>query len=561
LTATGFEPLLLGFDTAEIFGLNRPETPTEVVGEQSDDLMRIGRRPIRRALISVYDKSGLLDLAMALYMQGVEIVSTGSTAKTISQEGIPVTPVERLTGFRECLDGRVKTLHPRVHAGILADLRKPSHSQQLKELGIAPFDLVVVNLYPFSETVAGGATTDECVEQIDIGGPAMVRAAAKNYVNVAIVTAPERYADILTALNQGGFTVAQRRELARDAFIHTANYDVAVATWMTSVLAPEDDQTIPAWRAATYSRRAKLRYGENPHQAAAVFDLISGGDGVHGLATAEQLSGVAMSYNNFQDADAAYRAAFDFPQPAVAIIKHANPCGLAIGTDVAQAHRKAHACDPLSAYGGVIAANRTVTLEMAQQVKPVFTEVIIAPDYEPEALELLRTKKNLRILRLLDAGAPSLEAKMIGGGLLIQERDRFQADGDHPSNWSLVAGAAATPEVLADLAFAWRAVRAVKSNAILLAVDGASVGVGMGQVNRLDAAELAVRRAGEARAKGAVAASDAFFPFADGLEVLVQAGIKAVVEPGGSVRDPEVIEAAAAAGLTLYFSGARHFFH
>ncbi|MDR0593807.1 MAG: bifunctional phosphoribosylaminoimidazolecarboxamide formyltransferase/IMP cyclohydrolase [Bifidobacteriaceae bacterium] len=525
-----------------------------------------GRRPIRRALVSVYDKTGLDGLARALGAAGVEIVSTGSTAQAIAAAGVRVTPVERLTGFPECLDGRVKTLHPKVHAGILADLRLPAHSRQLEELGIEPFDLVVVNLYPFAATVASGAAADECVEQIDIGGPAMVRAAAKNHPSVAIVTSPERYPEVVAALAGGGFSLARRRELARDAFIHTADYDVAVATWMSAELAPAEG--LPAWRGATFKRLDTLRYGENPHQAAAVYAQVSGGGAEAGaagegggLAQAELLSGKAMSFNNYGDADAARRAVLDFDQPAVAIVKHANPCGIAIGADIAEAHRLAHACDPLSAFGGVIAANRTVTLAMAEQVKPIFTEVIVAPGYEPAALELLSAKKTLRILRLALNPLPGLESKPVSGGLLVQERDAFQAAGDDPANWRLVAGPAADPATWADLAFAWKACRAVKSNAILLARGGASVGVGMGQVNRVDAAELAVKRAGAGRAQGAAAASDAFFPFPDGLEVLIGAGVKAVVEPGGSIRDQAVIEAAEAAGVSLYFTGSRHFFH
>ncbi|MDR1824592.1 MAG: bifunctional phosphoribosylaminoimidazolecarboxamide formyltransferase/IMP cyclohydrolase [Bifidobacteriaceae bacterium] len=523
------------------------------------------RRPIHRAIVSVYDKTGLTELAQALAGAGVEIVSTGSTAKTIAAAGVPVTEVSQLTGFPECLEGRVKTLHPRVHAGILADLRKLDHVAQLESLEVEPFELVVVNLYPFAATVASGAGVDECVEQIDIGGPTMVRAAAKNHPSVAVVTSPARYGEVIEALAAGGFTLEQRQALARDAFIHTADYDVAVATWMTSTLAPEPGAAVPAWWGGTYRRLDTLRYGENPHQAAAVFAQVSGSaavpDGAAGLALAEQLGGKAMSYNNYQDADAAWRAALDFADPAVAIIKHANPCGIAVGATIEEAHRKAHECDSLSAFGGVIAANRTVTLAMAQQVKPVFTEVIVAPDYEPAALELLQTKKDLRILRLPAAALPAREFRAVSGGLLVQERDRFQAAGDDPAAWTLVAGAPADAATLADLAFAWKACRAVKSNAILLAKGGASVGVGMGQVNRVDSAHLAVDRAGAERAAGAVAASDAFFPFPDGLEVLLAAGVKAVVEPGGSIRDEQVIAAAKAAGVTLYFTGSRHFFH
>ncbi|GHS85063.1 bifunctional purine biosynthesis protein PurH [Actinomycetota bacterium] len=524
------------------------------------------RRPVRRALVSVYDKSGLVELATALDAAGVELVSTGSTAATIAAAGVPVTRVEDLTGFPECLDGRVKTLHPRVHAGILADTRRPEHLAQLIELGIAPFELVVVNLYPFTATVASGASPDECVEQIDIGGPSMVRAAAKNHPSVAVVVDPAGYGDVVAAVQAGGFTLAERRALAVAAFVHTASYDVAVASWLGSVVSPTDEVDgrstgFPAWVGATWDRADVLRYGENPHQRAA---LYTSGSGAPGLAQATQLHGKAMSYNNYVDADAAWRAAHDHRGPAVAIIKHANPCGIAVGTDLADAHAKAHACDPVSAYGGVIAANGVVTKALAEQIVPVFTEVVVAPGFEPEALELLTTKKNLRLLVVAAPPSAPVEIRPISGGLLMQATDRIDADGDDPTTWTLAAGEAADPATLADLAFAWRSVRAVKSNAILLASDGASVGVGMGQVNRVDSCRLAVERAnadGADRARGAVAASDAFFPFADGLQVLLDAGVRAVVQPGGSVRDAEVVAAAQAAGVTLYLTGTRHFAH
>ncbi|MDX3118565.1 bifunctional phosphoribosylaminoimidazolecarboxamide formyltransferase/IMP cyclohydrolase [Streptomyces scabiei] len=516
-----------------------------------------GRRGIRRALVSVYDKTGLEELARGLHEAGVELVSTGSTASRIAAAGVPVTKVEELTGFPECLDGRVKTLHPKVHAGILADLRLDSHRQQLDELGVAPFDLVVVNLYPFRETVASGASEDECVEQIDIGGPSMVRAAAKNHPSVAVVTSPARYGDVLAAVQGGGFDLAARKRLAAEAFQHTAAYDVAVASWFASSYAPADESRFPDFLGATWERRSTLRYGENPHQPAALYVDGSGG----GLAEAEQLHGKEMSYNNYTDTDAAHRAAYDHAEPAVAIIKHANPCGIAVGADVAEAHRKAHACDPLSAFGGVIAVNRPVSKEMAEQVAEIFTEVIVAPDYEEGALEALARKKNIRVLKAPQGPAGPVELKPVGGGALLQVTDRLQAEGDDPANWTLATGEALSPGELADLAFAWKACRAVKSNAILLAKDGASVGVGMGQVNRVDSAKLAVERAGEERARGAYAASDAFFPFPDGLEVLVEAGVKAVVQPGGSVRDELVVEAAKKAGVTMYFTGTRHFFH
>ena len=522
-----------------------------------------GRRPIGRALISVYDKTGLEDLAQGLHQAGVAIVSTGSTAARIADTGVPVTKVEELTGFPECLDGRVKTLHPKVHAGILADLRLDSHREQLVELGVEPFDLVVSNLYPFTDTVMSGASPDECVEQIDIGGPSMVRAAAKNHPSVAIVTSPVRYADVLAAVQGGGFTLAERQQLAAEAFVHTATYDVHVASWMGNVLADTSAGTgFPAWMGATWDRSAVLRYGENPHQRAALY--TSGFQPTPGLAQADQLHGKEMSYNNYVDADAARRAAYDFDAPAVAIIKHANPCGIAVGADVAEAHRKAHACDPLSAFGGVIATNVPVSREMAEQVAEIFTEVVVAPGYDEGAVDVLSKKKNIRLLQCAPLERGGLDMRPISGGVLLQARDAIDAamdnGGDDPSAWTLAAGEAASEEDLADLAFAWRACRAVKSNAILLASDGASVGVGMGQVNRVDSARLAVSRAGD-RAAGSVAASDAFFPFPDGLEILLDAGVRAVVQPGGSMRDEEVIEAARAAGVTMYLTGTRHFFH
>ena len=516
------------------------------------------RIPVRRALLSVYDKAGLEELATGLHAAGVAMVSTGSTAARIAAAGVPVTQVEDLTGFPESLDGRVKTLHPRIHAGILADRRREEHVRQLADLDIAPFDLVVCNLYPFADTVASGAGTEECVEQIDIGGPSMVRAAAKNHATVAVVVDPARYVEVLDAVRAGGFTLAQRQGLAAEGFIHTATYDVHVASWMGNVLSPTDDGSgFPAWIGGTWDRASILRYGENPHQRAA---LYAAGYGAGGLATAEQLHGKEMSYNNYVDADAAHRAAYDFTEPAVAIIKHANPCGVAIGADIAEAHRLAHATDPVSAFGGVIATNRPVTAEMAEQVTEVFTEVVVAPDYEPEALDVLTRKKNVRLLLAGARRRGGAETRPISGGLLMQAVDTVDAAGDDPANWTLAAGEPAAVQTLADLAFAWRACRAVKSNAILLASGGAAVGIGMGQVNRVDSARLAVSRAGE-RVAGSVAASDAFFPFPDGLEVLAAAGVRAVVQPGGSVNDEKVIAAAQRAGVTMYLTGTRHFFH
>ena len=589
------------------------------------------RVPVKRALVSVYDKTGLLDLAAALAGAGVEIVSTGSTAAAIASAGIAVTPVERVTGFPECLEGRVKTLHPAVHAGILADRRKPDHLERIKDLGIAPIDLVVVNLYPFTGTVASGAPFDACVEQIDIGGPAMVRAAAKNHPTVAVVTDPARYGEVARAVADGGFTLAARRALAAAAFAHTAAYDAAVATWLAAQIEADgaaeegtakdgaaEEGTAkdgagrvadaarpaapPAYVGVGYERLAALRYGENPHQRAAVYTLPGSGGGV---ANARQIHGKAMSYNNYTDTDAALRAAYDHDGVAVAVVKHANPCGIAVSAagDVAEAHRRAHACDPVSAYGGVIAANAPVTADMARQIKPIFTEVVAAPAFEEEAVEILSAKKNLRLLVVEPPARGGYEIKQVTGGAVIQERDAYQAGDADPAAWRLVAGEAADAATLADLSFAWRTIRSVRSNAILLARDGATVGVGMGQVNRVDSCRLAVERAntlglrstGDAaggrrkqedrsggaergavggadasevlaaappeRARGAVAASDAFFPFADGLQVLIDAGVRAVVQPGGSIRDQEVIDAAQAAGVTMYLTGTRHFAH
>ncbi len=517
--------------------------------------------PIRRALLSVSDKTDLLVLAAALAEAGVEIVSTGSTAATIRDAGHDVTDVSAVTGFPESLDGRVKTLHPGVHAGLLADLRLDNHRAQLGELGIQPFELVVVNLYPFVETVRSGAEGDAVVEQIDIGGPAMVRASAKNYANVAIAVSPESYPAIIDAVRAGGTNLDQRRDLAARAFAHTSEYDRAVATWFAEeTLAGEG---LPNHLTITAERLETLRYGENSHQRAAIYTRVGG----HGIAQATQLQGKAMSYNNYVDADAALRAAFDMVKPAVAIIKHANPCGIAVTAPnaldpIASAHLRAHECDPVSAFGGVIAANRTVTLKMAENLRDIFTEVIVAPAFEPEALEVFRLKQNLRVLQLpADWQQERMDVRLVSGGLLLQDADRFPDDIESVAeNWELVSGERPDAEEMTNLIFAWKACRAVKSNAIVLAKNSATVGIGMGQVNRVDSCRLAVERAGD-RVRGAVAASDAFFPFADGPQVLLDAGVSAIVQPGGSVRDAEVIEAARQAGVTMFFTGERHFFH
>ncbi|HEY2723486.1 MAG TPA: bifunctional phosphoribosylaminoimidazolecarboxamide formyltransferase/IMP cyclohydrolase [Pseudonocardiaceae bacterium] len=524
------------------------------------------RKAVRRALLSASDKDGLVELATGLHAAGVQLVSTGSTAARIAEAGVPVTPVEEVTGFPECLDGRVKTLHPGVHAGLLADTRRPEHLAQLESLDIAAFDLLVVNLYPFEATVASGAGPAECIEQIDIGGPAMIRAAAKNHGSVAVVVDPARYAEVLDTVRAGGFTLAQRQGLAVAAFRHTADYDIAVASWMGSAVSPGEsagdsaDSPFPSWVGASWRRSSVLRYGENPHQRAALY--TSGHGPVGGLAGARQLHGKEMSYNNYVDADAAWRAAHDHDAACVAIIKHANPCGIAVSSagDVADAHRRAHACDPVSAFGGVIAVNREVTVEFAEQVADIFTEVVVAPSYADGALDVLARKKNVRLLVAEAPHRVGAELRAVSGGLLLQSRDVLDAPGDDPSSWTLATGEPVNDATLADLAFAWRACRAVRSNAILLAAGEATVGVGMGQVNRVDAARLAVTRAGD-RAAGAVAASDAYFPFPDGLETLLEAGVRAVVQPGGSVRDGEVIAAAEAAGASLYLTGTRHFAH
>ena len=515
-------------------------------------LMSEARKPIKRALVSVYDKSGLVEFATALHGAGIEIVSTGSTAATIEKSGIPVIPVESLTGFPESLDGRVKTLHPMIHAGILADLRLQTHIDQLHALGITPFDLVVVSLYPFVETVRSGASIDQCIEQIDIGGPSMIRGAAKNHHSVAVISNISQYPGIIAAISNGGTTLDERKRYALEAFRATASYDIAVATW----LGAHDEQVLPEWVGKSFERIRTLRYGENPHQSGALYAE----SGVrNGLANATVLHGKEMSYNNYVDIEAAWRAAHDHNEPAVAIIKHTNPCGVAVGSTIAHAYKGAHACDPVSAFGGVIAANREVTEEMAQGVSEVFTEVIAAPEYEEQALAILQQKPSIRILKV-EPVSSGLEYRHIDGGLLVQEFDRVNAPGDSSTNWKLVAGTPLSAEELKELEFAWRAVRSVKSNGILLAQAGASVGIGMGQVNRVDSARLAVTRAGE-RAHGSFAASDAFFPFADGVEILLAAGIKAIAQPGGSVRDEEVIAAVEKAGATMYFTGVRHFAH
>ena len=510
------------------------------------------KKNIRRALISVYNKDRLVEIGTALHVAGVEILSTGSTSKTLIEAAIPVTEVSQYTDFPEIMDGRVKSLHPRIHAGILADQNNPEHMGEIAGLDISPFDLVILNLYPFTQTIASGASYQESIEQIDIGGPAMLRGAAKNHGSVAVISDPNQYDQLLSAITAGGFTEAERRQLALEAFRTTAEYDLAIATW----LAESDSKELPDWFGKIWNRKSSLRYGENPHQNAAIYWGSNSG-----VVNAQQLHGKEMSFNNYTDADAAWRAVRDHRDPAVAIMKHANPCGIAVcAFGVAVAYQHAHECDPVSAFGGVVAANRKVDLAMAEPLSKVFTEVLIAPDYDQDALELLMKKPSLRILKVEDSSIEAFELRPVSGGVLLQQSDLIDAIGDSPQNWQQVCGEKVDVQTMKDLEFAWRSIRSVKSNAIVLASITTAVGIGMGQVSRVDSARLAVARAG-ARAKGSVAASDAFFPFADGLQILIDAGVTAVVQPGGSVRDEEVIAAAKAAGIAMFFTNTRHFSH
>jgi phosphoribosylaminoimidazolecarboxamide formyltransferase/IMP cyclohydrolase len=500
--------------------------------------------PEKRALFSVYDKSGAVELAHKLIASGYEIIASGGTAEILSKAGIAVTSVESVTGFDEILGGRVKTLHPLIHGAILADLSKAEHLADLSAKKITPIDLVIINLYPFEEVLASNAEHDEIIENIDIGGSALLRASAKNYKHITIISSPHQYPDLISSLTKG-FSLEQRRALAAAAFALSNRYESAISHWLN-----------PDQVSLSFSHRQPLRYGENPHQSGALYRNESTG----GIANAQLLHGKEMSYNNYLDADAAYRAVSEHSQSAVAIIKHAIPCGIGLGQDSASAYQKALDCDRVSAFGGVVASNTIITRACAEAISEIFTEVVIAPDYEESALKILQAKAQIRILKVTPPILNADEMRAISGGLLIQERDRLDQTGDRASNWKLVAGPAASDAQLADLEFSWRAIRSVRSNAILIAKDCATIGIGAGQVNRLDSAKLAVKTAGD-RARGAVAASDAFFPFADGLEVLIQAGVNAIVQPGGSKRDEEVIAAAQAAKVTMYFTGIRHFSH
>ena len=506
--------------------------------------------PVRRALVSCFDKAGVAEFAGALAERGVEIVSTGSTAGVIRDAGISVVEVADLTGFPECLGGRVKTLHPRVHAGILADRQDPDHVQQLDELEVDPIDLVVVNLYPFRETVASGAAAAEVIEKIDIGGPTMVRAAAKNHASVGVVVDPSDYDAVLADLDEHeGLTDVLRRRLASRAFQHTAAYDAAVAGWF------QRDEAFPAQLSLALPRAAELRYGENPHQGAA---LYTHGEPV-GLAAAEQLHGKELSYNNLLDTDAAWGMAVDLDEPCVAIIKHTNPAGYAVADDLPTAYDRALEGDPVSAFGGIVAANRRVDRPTADRIAEVFTEVVIAPGFDDDALEVLRGRANLRLLSMPSADRPpqGWQLRSVWGGMLVQHADV----GDEPwDDWEVATSAEPDDATLADLRFAWTACKHTRSNAIVLARDRQVVGVGAGQMSRVDSVRLAVERSGE-RHTGAVLASDAFFPFRDGPDAAARAGVTAIVQPGGSKRDAEVIAAADEHGIAMVMTGRRHFRH
>lgn len=521
--------------------------------------------PIRRALISVFDKEGLNTLCQALQDSGADILSTGGTAKAIAAAGFAVTEVSAYTGFPEILDGRVKTLHPKIHAGLLARRDDAVHQRTLTEEGIAPIDLVVVNLYPFQHTRKSSADPSVILEHIDIGGPAMIRAAAKNHEFVTVLTDPADYAEVIAALaDKKAAPYSLRRRLAKKAFAHTAVYDAEIANWLDedAIAGADAECALPALLSIKASRIESLRYGENPHQNAALYKWNPEGEA--GLVSAKFIQGKALSYNNLIDADTAFEAVNDFQSPAVVIVKHANPCGMAIAATLFEAYRKALAGDPLSAFGGVIGLNRPLDGETAEEIRKTFFELIVAPVILPEAREALAVKPNLRLLEtggLINPFNRRLQIKSITGGFLVQERDYARIS---ERNIKIVTSRVPSAAEMADLLFAFQAVKYVKSNAILYAKDGATVGIGAGQMSRVDAARLAgwkAEQAGVNRAAGSVAASDAFFPFADGLEAVIAAGVRAVIQPGGSIRDPEVIAAADAANIAMVFTGQRHFRH
>ena len=508
----------------------------------------------RRALVSVSDKRGVAAFARKLAGMGFEIISTGGTARALEEARVPVIQVSEVTGAPEMLDGRVKTLHPKIHGGILADLENPDHVTQLVDHDIGPIDLVCINLYPFEETVAGDPSEKEAIEQIDIGGPAMLRAAAKNFKSVTVVPSSEFYKEVLSELeNEGQVTEETRRRLALAAFRRTADYDAAISTW----LGQPEEILLPERRVVRYGRASSLRYGENPHQEGAYY-AEEGEE--HLLSGVEKLQGKEISFNNLYDLDAARTLLADLTDleaPAAAVIvKHANPCGAAVGDSLADAYRKALASDPLSAFGGIVALSGEVDGDLAAEISKVFTEILVAPGFTPEAGEIFSTKPNVRVLQAGPLARPALSAKSVTGGVLLQEADAIE-DG---SEYRVVTEKRPSPGQMDDLLFAWRVARVVKSNAIVLVRDGATVGVGAGQMSRVDSSEIAVKKAGE-RAVGSVAASDAFFPFADGVEALAHDGVAAVIQPGGSVRDDEVVEAANRHGVAMVFTGRRHFNH
>jgi phosphoribosylaminoimidazolecarboxamide formyltransferase/IMP cyclohydrolase len=509
------------------------------------------RIPVRRALVSVYDKNGLAELARGLHEAGVEIVSTGSTAARIAELGVPVTPVDAVTGFPEILGGRVKTLHPHVHAGLLADQGNPEHLSTVRELGIETFQLVVVNLYPFRETVASGATPDEIVEQIDIGGPTLVRAAAKNFESVAVVVSPARYDDVVAELRRDGAVSREtRRVLAAEAFREIAAYDEAIAAWF----AAGDPADLPELVYLALEKTDDLRYGENPHQRAALYRSPGSPGPLHG---AEVLQGKAMSFNNWLDAEAALMVAAALPAPAVVIVKHNNPCGAAMGETLERAYRKAFASDTVSAFGGVVAVNTELDAETAAAIAEVFTEVVVAPSLSPEARTILGGKQNLRLLLATVGPNPTPDVRLLPGGALVQDHDAVT---EGRSEMKVVSSREPTTEEWRDLVFAWTVAARVKSNAIVFAKDGATVGVGAGQMSRVDSVEIAAKKAGE-RSSGAVMASDAFFPFRDGIDAAAAAGVTAVIQPGGSVRDDEIQQAVEEHNMAMVLTGRRHFRH
>ena len=511
-------------------------------------------RPIRRALLTVYDKTGIVELGHALVELGATLVSSGGTAQALSDAGLPVTPVEEVTAFPEMLGGRVKTLHPRIHGGLLADRRRSEHVEDLAEHGIEPFDLLVSNLYPFRETVASGADADEIIEKIDIGGPAMVRAAAKNFASVGVVVDPTRYQEVVDELRrEGGLTLETRRASAAAAFAHTAAYDAAVAGWFAR---HDDGDSLPGFVGVAYEKSGDLRYGENPHQRGALY-VEAGGPGV--LGGARVLQGKEMSFNNWLDVDAAYALASALPENAAVIVKHNNPCGVALGSAPAESYAKAFACDTVSAFGGIVAFHAPCDGAAAAAMADVFTEVVVAPSFTADALTAFATRENLRVVEAPLSTGTGLDVRPIPGGALVQDRDLESGTGGRP-DWKVVSSRQPTDREWADLAFAWTVAFRVKSNAIVFAKEGATVGIGAGQMSRVDAAWIAVRKA-DGRAQGAAMASDAFFPFPDALEVSADAGVTAVAHPGGSMRDEDTLAAAQARGMAVVITGRRHFRH